>query len=227
MSPESLSQIAGARSRELRTASGRTAETVASAARKYGFDWTSMTVAHIETGKRQLRLEEFALFPSILSAGLDGPVGFADLIPDDAEVRLSSSDKRTGFISGRQVRAALNGSNVSEVRRVTRGPDPRIAGLLPMATSTSEVAQASQDARGEAEQAAARKLGFDPVQICHAARARWGRTLSEEREARVGVADSEVTPRQLQARRGHVTRQLLAELAVHLSNYPRSTDGEH
>jgi hypothetical protein len=68
-------------------------------------------------------------------------------------------------------------------------------------------------ARGEAEQKAARRLAVDPHDLAIVAFAQWGRSLTEERDARVAaLSDISTTPRTTQARRGHVTRLLLDEL---------------
>jgi transcriptional regulator with XRE-family HTH domain len=61
----------------------------------------------------------------------------------------------------------------------------------------------------EATVKAARRLGADPVEVDAKARQLWGRSLTAERDARVGVASRS---RVDQARRGHVTRQLIDEL---------------
>ena len=77
----------------------------------------------------------------------------------------------------------------------------------------SAVAVVLRAAAGEAERKAARVLGATPVLVALAAVKCWGRPLTDEREDRMTNAGVEgVSPRVLQARRGHVTRTLLAEL---------------
>ena len=65
----------------------------------------------------------------------------------------------------------------------------------------------------EAEQKAARSLGVGPMTVQMACHQLWGRSLTDERESRVKRrARLDASPRSLQAQRGHVTRELMAEL---------------
>jgi transcriptional regulator with XRE-family HTH domain len=61
----------------------------------------------------------------------------------------------------------------------------------------------------EATVKAARRLDADPVDVDAMAQRLWGRTLTAERDVRVGAA---TRSRADQARRGHVTRALIDEL---------------
>jgi transcriptional regulator with XRE-family HTH domain len=63
----------------------------------------------------------------------------------------------------------------------------------------------------EATVKAARRLERSPDEVDSAARRLWGRSLTDEREARIGKASR---TRADQARRGHVTRQLVDELRL-------------
>jgi hypothetical protein len=75
------------------------------------------------------------------------------------------------------------------------------------------MALAEVDALGDAETKAAASLGVTPALLALAARKRWGRSLTAERDRR--LADRGHTgaePRTLQALRGHITRELLEEL---------------
>lgn len=72
---------------------------------------------------------------------------------------------------------------------------------------------AHADKLADAEQKAARRLRTFPLMVAAAARKRWGRSFTEERDRRVAEqAPSGASPRTLQAARGHVARVLLKEL---------------
>lgn len=71
----------------------------------------------------------------------------------------------------------------------------------------------------EATCKAARQLGMSPTDVDTAAKRLWGGYLEDERDRRLGSRDG-LSPRSLQARRGHVTRALLGELAAHLKPLP-------
>ena len=77
-------------------------------------------------------------------------------------------------------------------------------------------------ANGEAEQKAARKLGVTPQMIAQAAYDIWGRSLTDERNLQVEQLDwvDETSTRQVQALRGHVTRQLLDDIENLISSNP-------
>lgn len=66
----------------------------------------------------------------------------------------------------------------------------------------------------EAERKMADQLDVAPFQIRDAAHRLWGRTLTDEREARLArrIENGDVSPRSLQAHRGHVTRELEQEI---------------
>jgi hypothetical protein len=68
------------------------------------------------------------------------------------------------------------------------------------------------DEVSDAERHAARKLGTTPERLTIAAIRRWGRTLAEERDHRLNERAGDVSLRRLQALRGHITRELMAEL---------------
>lgn len=72
--------------------------------------------------------------------------------------------------------------------------------------------RAMQEASGEAEQKAARKLGMLPTAVALAAQRRWSQGLTAERDKRVLERSLGESPRRVQAIRGHVTRALIAEL---------------
>ena len=72
--------------------------------------------------------------------------------------------------------------------------------------------RAMWESASDTERHAARRLGVEIPQLKLAARARWEhRGFDEERDRRAGDID-QLAPRSRQARRGLVTREMLAEL---------------
>ncbi|MDP9398457.1 MAG: hypothetical protein M3P96_11850, partial [Actinomycetota bacterium] len=67
----------------------------------------------------------------------------------------------------------------------------------------------------EMEHKAMRRLGRSRAEINRAAAELWGGSLVARREELLGSDAATLAPRSLQARRGHVSRRLLAELAEH------------
>lgn len=73
----------------------------------------------------------------------------------------------------------------------------------------------------EAARKAARKFHVPPVTVALAALDQWGRSLSSERDRR--MAESDIDPRRRQALRGHISRELLAELREHQNIVEKSS----
>lgn len=209
---------------------GVTQDDLASAARRWGLDWTRNTVANIEAGRHEFTLIEAAVLTVVLRTDFSVDVQVVDLLPDDVWVNVGA-----GRIHGAGLRAALaDGADDAppwqfETRHaaarnaVERGA---VQGIAAAARHTAQAAQrvwpdaavadvvaAEEDARGAAEQKAARSLGAEPLDVALAARRLWRRSLTEERDARASEASgADATPRQRQAIRGHVTRALLEDL---------------
>jgi hypothetical protein len=89
----------------------------------------------------------------------------------------------------------------------------RLERILPR-ISNLQLGAALEAAHGETERKAARALHVDdPAEVAVAALKLWGRSLTQERDARVvDAAAPDASPRTLQALRGHVTRHLLEEI---------------
>jgi hypothetical protein len=155
--------------------------------------------------------------------------------------------RASGLEWGRDTVAAIEGGrrDLSLVEYLTLRGAPmqpqEIAALFHPRTG-ARPAPAAVAAKQDAELKAARKLGVDPTVIVTTARCLWGRTLTEERDARVkasipirglvdvvdvrrarGFRDHErnrvlrkrgviTAARMVQARRGHMTRALVDEL---------------
>jgi hypothetical protein len=72
--------------------------------------------------------------------------------------------------------------------------------------------EAWDSSKGGAERKAARALGTLAGPIGPASYLLWGRSLTQERDARLSDGETRGSSRSMQARRGHVTRQLIIEL---------------
>jgi len=174
----------------------------------YGLPWSRATVGALERGERELTLSEFAVLLLALRAK---PL---DLLPDDVAVLLTDpkhSDDGGTVAQSQALRGLLAGKGG---RPEIATPAGRRLGkrFSRKRERTRAIAMAAQLAP---EQKAARKLGVSPAELSQAAFDLWERGLTDEREhrlaGRAAGADG-VT----HAARGHVTRQLIAELEAHL-----------
>ena len=85
---------------------------------------------------------------------------------------------------------------------------------------------ASHERPSDAERHAAHRLGVEVSPLKLASRARWNhRNFDEERDRRVGNVD-ELDPRSRQARRGLVTREMLAQLRALFDELEVAQDGD-
>ena len=211
---------------------------VASLARRWGFDWTRSVVAAIEAGRRALSVEEFLLLPWLAGnqgpkatkRGEPAPMELADLfsglgwvpltrtfIADEeafraiVEGRATKSDLSTVIMDVPTTRQSLHEAALAGIGENTAVLDHLHLRDLPDARQLLEAAHV--DKQAEAEMQAARRLRTFPLAVAAAARKRWGRSLTEERDRRVAEqTPADAIPRTLQALRGHVTRALLEEL---------------
>lgn len=205
-----ISKVIGANLRAWREAAKLEQNAVAFQARGLGLDWTSATVGAIETGRREVSLDEFVVLPFIVARfdyvgggrwrRLGGFIGIEPQI-----VTVSNAS-----IRGEDLYNLVSGWAVGGEGRVVPGD-----ALHPPARQPREIKarREAAEAAFDAEMKAARRLGVPQIDIVGAAHRLWGRTLTAERDARVAHdAGSNVDRRTLQALRGHVTRTLVAEL---------------
>lgn len=186
--PKRLRQVVGQRVRELREQAGLRQDDLALAARGFGLLWNHSRVAALERGAKAISAEELVLLPAILGSALGRPVGMGKLFDSDGSVQLS----RSAEIPSRSLSEVLCGAD----------PKPRIVCQGIGETRPGPVSECDERAR--------RKLGVGAdtyVTICNQL---WGHSLLAERDARFGALMN-VSPASLAARRGRVTRELLAE----------------
>jgi len=212
--------------KEARQRLGLRQEDAAARARAYGLStWIRGTVAQAEVGARRFSLEEVLLLAVAYETSL------ADLIAgDDGElVELTPQ----ASLSVGALRAMLRGDQAAVRDLSTKAVDitalrgeqqPSRLDRFPDVLAEAErfgIGERSllEPALGEvsdAERYAARKLGTTSERLNAAARQRWGRTLAEERDRRLSQKADDTSPRSRQALRGHITRELMAELEEEL-----------
>lgn len=237
--PPTLETAIAAAASSLRRREGRTQDEVARHARALGLtSWTRSTVAALEAGQRDLSVTDLVALPLVLTLSVGYPVTLERLLEEvPSQVRLGES-----VVSLDLVRTVLAGRVVALEETATRerrlaadldryGPTVRrprteeadnYRRLWPQA-SDEQLLRAMHDAVQVAETKAAKPLGVEPEAVAVLAHRLWGRSLTAHRDALVAkdhpTGDDDkavVTPRELQARRGHVTRRLLKELAAAL-----------
>lgn len=216
MPPESdvptLVSVIGRNLRVWREAQGWTQSEVAYRCRTLGADWTQATVSAMEAGNRPLELGEFLVLlvalripPSDLVAG-EGPLRFASTAtaPAEAVAAIFNEEAVLGLTPHLVEPVITNalGRAFQAPKRIVHDFEARYRHPSFERPPSGQIIAAAEQ---EAERKAARRLGMTPRALTLAAYALWGRSLTDEREQRVG-------PDPNRARRGHVTRQLIEEL---------------
>lgn len=202
-----------------------TADDVARRCRDSGLAWSRSVIAGLEAGTKTIDVGELVLLSVAMRVGTD------KLLAGDELVSLSPSgsmdlDAVRRFLRGGRALESLTAGRIPGLRGTDtasdvdlvagiEGAQKKWAGHLDI--TFDEATEIELSAQGEAEQKAARRLGIETLDLAIASWKRWGRSLTDERDARVAASAPVGTPaRSLQALRGRVTRTLLDELAPSL-----------
>lgn len=195
-----LALALGHRVRTLRAERGWSQLRLAELAVESGLrDWRRPLIANLEAGHRRLDIGEAIVLASIFGLPL------ADLVPSE---RLLLTEHRA--MSSDQVRWYLTGGHegVEDGSRDLEMDAGYFAWVLARATEMEE-----------ATAKAARTLGVSSAELADLAETVWGASLTAERDRRLAeMPDAEqISARTRQARRGHMTRNLLSELREHMT----------
>jgi transcriptional regulator with XRE-family HTH domain len=178
-----VGRLIGHNLREIRGERGLTQEEAAVALQAVGLPWTRAHVASLESGRREdLTLGELLL----LCAAFRAPLLRWFKEDEPGMIRLGDGAAAAGV----DIRAVLTGQNPADL-------------LGPVLTQ--------EPLHSDVEMHAARRLGVAPAEVRTMARRLWGRTLIEEREARLDQEASHAAG-PAKGRRGHITRALLREI---------------
>jgi len=217
---------------EERRRRGLTQEQVANAFRSHGLRaWRKGTVGQLEAGLRKPRFDELLLMARALGVTLD------KLIPGGDDERVELGDD--AVVSPRWIREMLAGDFYQPDRPFREVPyerfpiDDILAEVGMRAQTERERAHeeqilewneqhgdtltaadllASHKRPSDAERHAAQRLGVEASDVKLTSRALWRHLdFDKERDRRIGDID-QLPPRSRQARRGLITRQMIAEL---------------
>jgi transcriptional regulator with XRE-family HTH domain len=218
--PPTLDQVLASNLHRIRLSMRMSQDQVARRAREQGLSWSRSSVAAIENGHKSMVIGELVLLKLALG------VPMQDLLAGDGVIRLGDGALRTL----EEVRAILAG-DTSAVQAVEELPeytyinlrrylDWQKGGRSGKADRDRKFQLVALAGNGEAEQKAARKLCVPADVLSAMAFQRWGRSLTDERDAQVELAEHDLdSPQSVRAFRGRITRQLLAELEMSIAFY--------
>lgn len=196
---QALQEVLCRNLRRLREARDWSQDRLAAEALAAGLRWTRSTVADLEARRRDLSVEELVLLPAIFGE----PVEIYDLLKSEGSFRVGVFDMDAGDV-GRLLRGY--DSTPPDDFPLTFGRP--IAVALPE-EAISPLLRAGDLARRQPERKVAKALNEDPVEVTLTALSLWGHGVLEERERRLGEAQSEGDLARL---RGHITRALIKEI---------------
>lgn len=214
----SISDVVARNVRRIR--GDRSQDDLASAARAAGLAWSRQVISGIESGVRRLDLAEATLLAVALRVGL------LELLAGDEVVALSQ-EASAPLPAVRQIvgSEAIGEMPIDVIDR----PESRAfsdavhaaAGhwaelSMGLSLSLDEAVKAENAAGQLAERRSAVRLRTTPLRVSLAAFDLWGHSLSAERDARAAARAPDTDRRSVQAFRGRITRELLAELARRL-----------
>jgi hypothetical protein len=209
-----ITQVVGANMRRIRESRAKVLHDVATAARDLGLTWDPSAVSRIETGKRDMTLEEFLALPLVMTLALNEIVTLADLLEADVEDELLLSSFGR-FTSLYYVRPMLAEPFLKWIGREKQAAE-RVRDWLNDQKRRAQVAREPDEERTVARemQSVADEFGVSLSSVVEAYNELWDAvSLGGERERRLlksGAALS--SPTSARTVRGHLTRQLMAEL---------------
>jgi len=212
-----LDEAIGLKLKTLRETRGIPREIVALIARRSGLNWSRAQLSLIERGRRRLTLGEWLALPMILTEALTpevetendpltrGPYTYFDLLPSihDGEIELA---RGLTALHGILPDLFQSGGVLREARRAADDPFTAYFERKPVHEKPYQ-----EDVSWNA----ARRFKVRVQAIKEAADRLWGHGLSEERDRQLKEVGNE-KPRTIQAKRGHVTRELFTKLQEEL-----------
>jgi transcriptional regulator with XRE-family HTH domain len=230
--PVPLRAVVARNLRRLRQDAGVELEDVCRAASGTGLEWSTSWLTSVERGTRAPSAEQLLALPLVLTTALGFRVTLADLLTGEAPVLLGPDTDARVSVPARQLRDLVTGE---PMRRPFAAPLP--AGDL--GAELGEAARAAEKMReirraglgdidvralsraeagaGDAETKLAKKLSVAPIRVIAAAASLWGRSLTEERDARLAAGQGSAT---------QVTKKLTGELTVRMDEALRQASVE-
>lgn len=213
MNEISLGKVVGPNIKRVREERGWRRDELVRRARQIGLSWTRHVLANVETGRKQIDAGELILLTTLLEV----PVREL-LVCESSEVVVLENlrvpaDQLAAMADGKAYRRE---AFREETERVIPQLEPEDRDLADRYGLGDDEALIARGQVGYAEEAAAKTLDVSPREVAFAATGLWGSSLGARRdqEARTdGLKGASAA-----ARRGHVTRGLVEELAEYIES---------
>jgi hypothetical protein len=229
--PVGIRELIGRNLRRLRLDGVVSTEDIIRAARNHGLEWTASWLGAVERAQKPVSAEQLIALPVVLSDALGHRVALADLLLGDEPVLLAATEAAVRVpVSAGYLREVLT---TAPYRRAFTAPDaanpvpPNEHTLARAAGKMRDIGRAglgdvdiralnrAEAGATDVEDKLARKLGVPTIVLIAAAASLWGRSLSEERAARLAPPDAEAPEADL-PKPAAVMRRLTGQLAARL-----------
>jgi hypothetical protein len=206
--------------RRLRADAGARLEDVSLAASGTGLEWSTSWLSSVERGTRAPSAEQLLALPVVLTTALGHRVTLADLLTGEAPVLLGPDTDGRASVPAKYLRDVVTGEptrrpfaasvphQLPELGEAARAAEKmreiRRAGLGDVDVRALGRAEAGA---GDAETKLAKKLSIAPIRVIAAAASLWGRSLTEERDARLAAGGGSAP---------QVMKKLTGELTVRM-----------
>ncbi len=228
--PVPLRAVVARNLRRLRQDAGVEPEDVCRAASGTGLEWTASWLSSVERGTRAPSAEQLLALPVVLTTALGFRVTLADLLAGEAPVLLGPDSDARASVPAKYLRDVVTGE---PVRRPFAAPVPdglpELGEAARAAEKMREIRRAglgdvdvralsrAESGAGDAETKLAKKLSIAPIRVIAAAASLWGRSLTEERDARLADGAGSAT---------QVMKKLAGELTVRMDEALRQVPVE-
>jgi len=199
--------------RRLREEAGTQLEEITKAAAVIGLEWTQTWLTSLEKGTKSPTADQLLTLPVVLTAAYGQRVTLADLLAGEAPVLLGPETA----VRARHLRDLVTGEPTRRPFTLPAvEPAPEMSAAAKAAEKLREIRRSglghvdiralgvAEAGAGDAEAKLARKLGVAPIRVIAAAASLWGRSLTEERDARLAAGEGAAST---------INRKLTAEVA--------------
>lgn len=194
-SPPPLGRVIGENLKSIREGKRLTQPQLAAELARTGLPWKRSQIADVERGRRDTI--DFGML-LVLAKALEVPVGrFFD---GEGEVALTPQADFAEY-GAKASRSELREWVTDKVPLVT------VCGAAAVSSAMRYWRWQGRSIPASADIELARKLDVDPWKVIQAAESVWNGSITEERDRRV-AALGDLSPRQRQAKQGHITRQM-------------------
>lgn len=216
-----VSGLVAANMRRLREARVKPLQDVAEAAKELGVGWDRSTISRIETGKRELTVDECVALPRVLSLAFGEAITLADLLTPAGDPAIAKFDSFGWQLPLGEALYALAEPlftvfDLSPYESAKKHVCDTAATVLELRMRQAQVSREETErlTREQEIAAVARELGATEAEVRAAYTKLWGgSSLRRTREVVLTLSEGALSnPARVRTMRGHATRQLMDEL---------------